>query len=191
MLEERHESQADSKCPAAGESPTASCDLKPNPKANQPGRALLPILNLPKAPGKLCTNKQSVTFDLQDEGKYGQYYQHGTDEWERYYGFVRSQFESANNYVKDDSTFALYAPGRRRMRGPTAQAFLQVMTIAAANLQRIRDFLLEQDERAGEIEDGVTPPAARSRRSRRTSAKTRLRLRDRRNRGGANEPLRT
>ncbi|MCP1429115.1 hypothetical protein J3D45_001613 [Microbacterium foliorum] len=55
------------------------------------------------------------------------------------------------------------------------------MTVAAANLQHIRDFLLEHDERAGEIEDGITPPAARSRRSRRASATTRLFLRDRRN----------
>jgi hypothetical protein len=179
------------KCPAAGESPTVSCDLKPNPRATRADRVLLPILNRPQAPGKLCTNKLSVTFDLHDEGKYGQYYQYGSDEWERYFGYVRSQSESANNYVKDDSTFALYAPGRRRMRGPTAQAFLQVMTIAAANLQRIRDFLLERDERAGEIEDGIAPPAARSRRSRRSSAKTRMQLRDRRNRGRRNDPLQT
>ena len=129
-----------------------------------------------------------MTFNLRDEGKYGQYYQYGTDEWEMVFGYVRSQSESANNYVKNDSTFALYAPGRRRMRGPAAQAFLQVMTVAAANLQRIRDFLLEQDERAGEIEDGITPPAARSRRSRRSSATTRLFLRDR-NRGETKNPL--
>lgn len=171
--------------------PTLSCDLKANPKADRPDRFLLPILNRPQAPGKFCTNKLSVTFDLQDEGTYGQYYQYGTDEWERYYAYVRSQSESANNYAKNDSTFALHVPGRRRMRGPTAQAFLQVMTIAASNLQRIRDFLLERDERAGEIEDGTRPPAARSRRRRRTSAKTRILLRDRRKRSGKDEPLRT
>lgn len=179
------------KCPAAGVSPTVSCDLKPNPRAYRPDRALLPILNKPQAPGKLCTNKLSVTFHLRDEGRYGQYYQYGTDEWERYFGYVRSQSESANNYVKNDSTFALYAPGRRRMRGPAAQAFLQVMTVAAANLQRIRDFLLERDERAGEIEDGITPPAARNQRSRKTTARARLFVRDRRNRGETTEQLRT
>lgn len=179
------------KCPAAGESPTVTCDLKPNPRSHRGDRVLMPILNRPQAPAKLCTNKLTVTFDLRDEGKYGQYYQYGTDEWESYFGYVRSQSESANNYVKDDSTFALYAPGRRRMRGPAAQAFLQVMTVAAANLQRIRDFVLERDERAGEIEHGITPPAARSRRSRKSSAKARMLVRDRRNRSGTTEPLRT
>ncbi|WP_157534392.1 hypothetical protein [Microbacterium sp. Leaf320] len=166
------------KCPSAGGSPTASCDLKPNPKAAQPGRILLPIINTPKAPGKLCTNKTSTSFDYTDDGKFGQHYQYGTDEWESMFGYARSQVESANDYVKDDATFALDRPGRRRMRGRAAQAFLQVMTIAAANLQRIRDFLLERDERAGEIEDGITPPVARTRRSRRTSARTRLMLRE-------------
>lgn len=165
-------------CPAAGGSPTVTCDLKPNPKATAPGRTLLPILNKPAAPGKLCNNKTSTSFDIIDDGKYGQHYQYGTNEWEAMFGYARSQVESANDYVKDSSTFALAQPGRRRMRGRAAQAFLQVMTIAAANLQRIRDFLLERDERAGEIEDGITPPTARTRRSRRTSARTRLMLRE-------------
>lgn len=165
-------------CPAAGGSPTVSCDLKPNPKATAPGRTLLPILNKPAAPGKLCNNKTSTSFDITDDGKYGQHYQYGTSEWEAMFGYARSQVESANDYVKDSSTFALAQPGRRRMRGRAAQAFLQVMTIAAANVQRIRDFLLERDERAGEIEDGITPPVARTRRSRRTSARTRLMLRE-------------
>ncbi|MPT14554.1 MAG: hypothetical protein E2601_06570 [Microbacterium sp.] len=165
-------------CPAAGGSPTVSCDLKPNPKAQQPHRTLLPILNRPKAIGKICTNKTSTSFDITDEGKFGQHYQYGTDAWEAMFGYARSQVESSNDYVKDSATFALGQPGRRRMRGRAAQAFLQVMTVAAANLQRIRDFLLERDERAGEKEDGITPPAARTRRSRRTSAQTRLKLRE-------------
>lgn len=154
--------------------PTVACDLKPNPKAAEPGRILLPILHTPKAPGNLCNNKTSTSFDYTDDGKFGQHYQYGTDEWEAMFGYARSQVD----YVKDSATFALAQPGRRRMRGRAAQAFLQVMTIAAANLQRIRDFLLERDERAGEIEDGITPPVARTRRSRRTSARTRLMLRE-------------
>lgn len=175
-------------CPAAGNSPSMSCALKPNTKGTTNGRALLPVLNAPKTPGKVCTNKTSTSFDLTDEGKYGQYYQYGSDEWEAHYDHARSQVESVNAYVKDESTFALAQPGRRRMRGRAAQAFLQIMTLAAVNLQRIRDFLLEREERAGEHEDGITPPPARTRRSRRTAPDTRLFLRERRRRAQGEQP---
>ena len=178
-------------CPAAGNSPTLSCALKPNTKGTTNGRPLLPVLNVPKTPGKVCTNKTSTSFDLTDEGKYGQYYQYGSDEWEDHYDHARSQVESVNAYVKDESTFALAQPGRRRMRGRAAQAFLQIMTIAASNLQRIRDFLLEREERASEHEDGITPPAARTRRSRRTAPDTRLLLRANRRRSQAHTSQRT
>lgn len=175
-------------CPAAGNSPTMSCELKPNSKSSMGGRMLLPVLNAPKTPGKICTNKTSTSFDLKDEDKYGQYYQYGSDEWEQNYAYPRAQIESVNGYMKNDSQFALGLPGRRRMRGWAAQAFLQIISIAAANLQRIRDFLLEREERAGEIEDGLTPPPSRTRRSRRSTARTRLLLRERRRRAQGEQP---
>ena len=47
---------------------------------------------------------------------------------------------------------------------------LTIATLVAANLKKIRDFLLENDEHAA----GLTPPAARTRRSRKTNTATRI-----------------
>ncbi|WP_262002335.1 hypothetical protein [Microbacterium sp. Mcb102] len=174
-------------CPAAGNAPTATCGLKPNPKAqaqaNRNKRPLLPIVGF-AAPGKVCDNKTSTSFHINDGGLFEQYYQWGSKEWQAVHGHMRNRVESMNQYAKDDSTFALAAPGRRRMRGFTAQSFLVAMTIVAVNAQILLDFLLEHDEQDIEAELGIISPARRVNRTRRTSAAQRLEgLRRNRKRG--------
>jgi hypothetical protein len=46
--------------------------------------------------------------------------------------------------------------------------------VVAANIKIVRDFLLEHDEGEAEAELGITPPAGRTRRSRRSDALTRI-----------------
>lgn len=95
---------------------------------------------------------------------------------------MRNQVESINNLAKADSTFAIARPARRRMRGYTAQSFLISLTIVAVNMELIRAFLLDRDERDEEAIDGVASPRSKFNRSRRSSPETRnaARKRDRR-----------
>lgn len=158
-------------CPAAGPAPTRQCALKPNPRATT--RELLNISPVPKHPGKVCTNKTSTSFHINDGGKFAQHYQYGSDEWERTYRHMRNQVESINKFAKDDSTFAIARPERRRMRGYTAQSTLITLTIVAINLELIRTFLLERDERTEEAIDGVASPKSKSNRSRRSTPEIR------------------
>jgi hypothetical protein len=163
-------------CPAAGNAPTVTCPLRTLLDTRTPKPGLLPVLPPDYAPARksICSDKSSVTFSAEDGGKYEQYYQFGGTEWAAHYGHARSAVEAFNAYVKQEDTFALADRGRRRMRGRTAQMLLTVATLVAVNLQKIRDFLLELDEQDAERSLGITPPAARTRRSRKSSADTRL-----------------
>ncbi len=162
-------------CPAAGPSPTVTCAIKPNPRAA--GRNLLPILDLPKAPGKACTNKTSTSFHINDGGTNPQHYRFGTPEWEEQYNHPRNQVESTNAYIKDTGNFGVASPARRRMRGRTAQSFLLALTIVAVNLKIIRNFLFERDERAEEAIDGVESPRRRVDRGRKSDPQERIAFR--------------
>lgn len=173
-------------CPAAGPSPTMTCPLKQLTR-NVPGnRALLPVLNTPKRPGAICTNQTSTSFDTDFGGKLAQHYAYGSPEWAINYAHARNTVEAFNAYVKDGGKFNLANPSRRRLRGYTSQFFLVAITVAAANLEKIRAFLLELAERALDARDGIRSPEARTRRSRRSTPAARLTHRNRHS-----PPLRT
>ncbi|MGW9111753.1 hypothetical protein [Microbacterium sp. NPDC055683] len=166
-------------CPAAGPNPTMTCPLKPLLDARKKSRALMPVVYPPSHPGTICTNKSSAAFTAEDGGKYEQYYQYRSPEWEAHYNHARSQVESYNDFVKDPATFALAEGRRRRMRGYTAQSLLVVLTLVAANMKKIRDFLHARAEDALDREQGLEPPKAKTRRTRRTAPDVRVAARTR------------
>jgi len=105
----------------------------------------------------------------------------------------RNSVESFNAFLKDGNTHALEDGSRRRLRGSVAQYFLATLTVVAANLDKINDFLARRIE-SGMLEDtGMAAPEASSRRPRRSSAHQRNAHRNRQ-RGRAkkvNTPART
>lgn len=169
-------------CPAAGKNPTMTCPLKElikDSRVNAP--ALMPIINVPKAPGAICRNKTSTSFNLTDGGSHGQYYEFGSKEWEAHYHHGRNNVESFNAYVKDTGTFALGEPGRRRMRGHTAQSVLALITVAAANIRKIREFLAAREMEELDQEETGTVPVAKTRRSRKATVTQQLDFRRKKN----------
>jgi len=90
-------------CPAAGNSPTASCPRKPSNLTS--GKVPLTIIRRPvEGPAKACDNKTSTTFPEEAGGKFAQEYQYGSTEWREMYGHGRNSVESFNAYLKDGGT---------------------------------------------------------------------------------------
>lgn len=171
-------------CPAAGANPLMTCAKKPNPAASKTSKLpRLPVANPPQHTPAVCAHKWSTTFNVSDSGSHGQYYEYQSTQWANHYHHLRNNVESFNDYVKDVGTFALAQAGRRRMRGSTAESILVVITIAAANLRKIRQFLEHKREQELDHEEGKPAPESRSRRQRKGPAKNRISHREMRNRG--------
>lgn len=145
-------------CPAAGPHPTASCPLKPQSVTlvkrpatvngrKRPGpkprtRITVAAESLPKAPDSCCT-QESVVIKFDDiVAKYLQAFPYGSPEWEAH-DAMRNTVEGYNGYAKDSAREALAEPGRRRIRGRTAQHLLCAFLIVAANIRKISTFLKE------------------------------------------------
>lgn len=149
------------RCPASGPGRTLDCPLKPKQTAPLPkGAVPLPVLMPPKAPGEVCTNKVSTTFDLDDGGKYEQYYRYGSPEWQRNYTYGRQVIESYNASLKDDANGGVGDSARRRLRGTAAQTFLALLGVAATNSRRIHAWMAEH------YDETEPAPAATERRKR-------------------------
>lgn len=78
----------------------------------------------PEHPGKICTNKTSVSFPPSAGAKYRQELQYGSDEWQATYSTTRNTIEGFNGMVKQGHHEALDDPFRRQVRGYTAQYLL-------------------------------------------------------------------
>lgn len=83
--------------------------------------------------------------------KYGQHFPAFLEEWDRTYRLHRNYVEGFNGYAKDPAFEDLGTPGRRRLGGLGAQAFLGCLYLVAANLRKIATFLAEAEA----SEDGV------------------------------------
>ncbi len=127
-------------CPAAGVSATVNCPLKPS-KGKTSGRTRIPVV--PAHPDRICTNKASVSFPFSAGAKYAQAIPYGGPEWQAMYSTARNTIEGFNGYVKDANREALDQPGRRRIRGYTAQYLLTTLLVVSANIRKLRAFLAE------------------------------------------------
>lgn len=132
-------------CPAVGSGRTLSCRLKPAQTAKLPkGVVPLPLTpaDVPKAQGAICKNKSSVSFHIDDDGKYGQYYRYLSPEWQRAHSHGRQVIESFNQSLKRGDN-VVRDSGTRRRRGEAAQTFLALIAVVATNARRIRLWMEE------------------------------------------------
>jgi hypothetical protein len=108
------------------------CPLKPNESAPRNGAAPLPVENPPKAPGPICTNDSSVTFDAELGAKYRQHHRYGTAEWDDAHTYGRQTIEAFNKLLKRSDN-SLHDSTNRRLRGEPNQAFLALLGVVAMN----------------------------------------------------------
>lgn len=166
-------------CPASGPGRTVNCPLKPNqPPVARKGAVLLEVQSPPKAPGKVCTNRKSVKFNQDDDGKYGQYYRYKTEMWRRAHSYGRQVIESFNKSLKHADNI-LHSSGTRPKRGEAQQAFLALLGTIATNEARINLWMEEHYTDDLKAPDAVTrsgrtkrsnPPRPASRRGKGVSA---------------------
>lgn len=151
MLEERakwelrqHDKKADGTlimhCPALGEGRTLECPLRPNQPPLSDGKVALPVLEVPKAPGKVCTNASSVSFAPEEGAKYRQHHAYGTPEWDDAHTYGRQTIESFNKILKRADN-SLHDSTNRRLRGETGQTFLAAIAVIALNGRIIFEWL--------------------------------------------------
>jgi hypothetical protein len=128
-------------CPAVGKGRSLDCPLKPNQPMDLPeGVVPLPVLSPPKAPGKICTNASSVTFDAELGAKYRQHHRYGSPEWDDMHTYGRQTIESYNKLLKRADN-NLRDSTNRRLRGEAAQAFLAAVAVVALNGRVIYQWL--------------------------------------------------
>lgn len=136
-------------CPAKGPNPTVTCVLEPRTftgtKANLM-RKRPTIYEKHPDPDRICTNKSSVTLPFEAGLKYRQELRYGSKEWRRAYRKTRNTIEGLNSYVKNGATGGLRDTSRRLLRGRTAQFFIALLLVAAANIKRIENFLHRESQ---------------------------------------------
>lgn len=103
--------------------------------------------NRPNAP-LFCRQKTLVIprAEIAKANRFRQEFPHGSPAWEHAFKSPRATIEGFNGFVKDDNNEQLGAPGRRRVRGRTAQFLLVTILIVAANLRKIESFVSKTDE---------------------------------------------
>ena len=126
------------RCPASGPSATVVCPLK-NSTGDSSGCTRIPVK--PSHLDRIFKNRSSVSFPPSAGAKYAQDFHYGGAEWQAMYSTARNTIEGFNGYVKDSNYEALDQPGRRRIRGYTAQYLLTTVLVVSANIRKIRTFL--------------------------------------------------
>lgn len=121
-------------CPALGEHPKLACPLRED---SQRDHARTPVLAPPAQPPKICT-QTAITIGPHIGARHRQQLRYGTTDWARTYATLRNTIEGLNGYLKDPAHEALDQPGRRRVRGITAQTIICAVLLTAANLRKIR-----------------------------------------------------
>lgn len=152
-------------CPAAGPNPTVLCPLKTFAISRR-SPASVPstiVQTPPEHPGKICTNKTSVSFPPSAGAKYRQEFQYGSEEWRAAYATTRNTIEGFNGMVKQGGHEALDDPSRRQVRGYTAQYLLSAFLVASANIRKIAAFIAEHPEDRPVDQPKVRRPRRRDR----------------------------
>ncbi|MGF3053765.1 hypothetical protein ACQUSY_07360 [Microbacterium sp. YY-03] len=180
-------------CPAVGPSATATCAASTRRISDIPAGkvALTVITNPPKELPRVCSNKSSIAIPLEAGAKHAQHYQYRSEEWQAHYSHGRNCVEGFNAYIKDGARYTLADPSRRRLRGATAQFLLATVAVVAANIEKIRDFVLQQEEITHDTADGIAAPLPRKSRTRRSTSGQRVAERGRGRLRPQNSPLRT
>ena len=122
-------------CPAAGKHPRLICPLRQASLSPRDGRAK--VLQPPPEPPRICT-QTAITIAPDIGVRYRQDLPYGSPAWHARYATLRNTIEGLNGYAKDPAHEALAQPGRRRVRGITAQSIFTALLLAAANIRKIR-----------------------------------------------------
>ena len=132
------------RCPASNPAPVARCDLKPDSVGSSTrGRIRIPVTAaVTSHPPTICS-QQSITVPPEAGAKLAQPLLYGSDEWHAAYATLRSTNEGMNGYLKDGAREALGDAQRRRIRGVAAQTVFIALLLAAANLRKIDQFLVQ------------------------------------------------
>ncbi|GAA1380785.1 hypothetical protein [Luteococcus sanguinis] len=135
------------KCPASGSGATVSCPLKKEPPRTSKGtRTPIQKGNLPKHPGKVCTNSSGITIPVEESAKYAQALVWQSDEWKRAYAYPRSMNEARNGWLKNVQGGSIADHARRPMRGLAAQSLLLALMLGAENIRAIEVYLRDEDK---------------------------------------------
>lgn len=148
QLRVKDSSQGRFACPATGPSPSVGCVVRHGGEAKSVGRVLIPVAPAEPLP-KVCTNKASVTIDLDSIpviAKHMQALPYGSPLQQQMYKRLRSTIEGFNGSAKDLGNAGIGGAGRRRRRGRANQTILVSALVAAANIIRIRNWLDEYTE---------------------------------------------
>jgi hypothetical protein len=79
------------------------------------------------------------------------------------YASPRNTIEGFNAFLKDPAREALDQPGRRRLRGYTAQYLFAALLVVSANIRKLRTFLSEAAAEAAGTLKRLTPRRNRRR----------------------------
>jgi hypothetical protein len=93
---------------------------------------------------------------VNEGAKYLQPLTYRSAEWQMWYTHGRQLIEAANRHLKHGAHNILDDPGRRRVRGQTAQHLFVAILVLAANLRRIHTF---QQQGRRPRQRTVEPPA--------------------------------
>lgn len=121
-------------CPAQGGHPHLCCPLRPASAESSFGQ--IPVRNPPIQPPKVCT-QTAVTIVPDIGARHRQGLAFGSPERARIYATYRNTIEGTNGYLKDPAHESLASPGRRRVRGITAQSLFVGLLVMSANIRKI------------------------------------------------------
>ena len=122
-------------CPATGSHPGLICPLRKTSLSPRDGRPK--VLQPPQELPRLC-RQTAITITPGTGARYRQDLPYGSPAWHKTYATLRNTIEGLNSYAKDPAHQALAAPGRRRIRGITAQSIFTALLLTAANIRKIR-----------------------------------------------------
>ena len=122
-------------CPALGDHPGLICPLRKTSLSPRDGRPK--VLQPPDQPPKAC-RQTAITIPPDAGARYRQDLPYGSPAWRARYATLRNTIEGLNGYAKDPAHQALAQPGRRRVRGITAQSIFTALLLMAANIRKIR-----------------------------------------------------
>jgi hypothetical protein len=122
-------------CPALGRHPGLMCPLREASLSPRDGRPK--VLQPPEEPPKIC-RQTAITIAPDIGARYRQNLPYGSPAWHARYATLRNTIEGLNGYAKDPAHQALAQPGRRRVRGITAQSPFTALPLMAATIRKIR-----------------------------------------------------
>ena len=111
------------------------CPLRKTSLSPRDGRPK--VLQPPDQPPKAC-RQTAITIPPDAGARYRQDLPYGSPAWRARYATPRNTIEGLNGDAKDPAHQALAQPGRRRVRGITAQSIFTALLLMAANIRKIR-----------------------------------------------------